>query len=289
MDIFPSDFTIFIYGRRSAMTLALRGVVLALGVSVLCQKAASASDEAGSHARTPQILVQTQRQLHGIEIEHGQPGGKAVDHLKPQQSGKDSKAPQAPQSNESTNKTQGSSVWGAIHKVHNALKNATAGAAPYVSNATDAAGHAMKSAGKAVAHAGGKMWNWTVSTGSRTGTYIGDALGNASEAVWNASNSTALKRLVSETCLTAETDEVDGWFTFVSPAGSRCVFGVDTRDEGEHCIDQGGDHGANGWCWTSEAVRSWGKCKDDCPLAGADKVLADKLDSLEKRLQKLEK
>merc|ERR1712125_85680 len=65
-----------------------------------------------------------------------------------------------------------------------------------------------------------------------------------------------------------------------SPPFTPCLFGVDTRDEGEHCVFDQGFYGSNGWCYTSEDGSSWGSCGPDCPLYGQEKILGKKLDTL---------
>lgn len=65
-----------------------------------------------------------------------------------------------------------------------------------------------------------------------------------------------------------------GLFTDAAPEGTKCVFGVDPRDEGGYCIhDDPATHGANGWCWTKLDKSQWGSCNEACPLVGHDKVM----------------
>jgi hypothetical protein len=69
-------------------------------------------------------------------------------------------------------------------------------------------------------------------------------------------------------------------FTTVSKAGAHCVFGIDERDEGSHCILSDGSYGTNGWCWTSEDRTTWGSCNEYCPLWGAAGVLEKRIDKM---------
>mmetsp|Transcript_26898 Transcript_26898/g.52689 ORF Transcript_26898/g.52689 Transcript_26898/m.52689 type:complete len:370 (+) Transcript_26898:95-1204(+) len=58
-----------------------------------------------------------------------------------------------------------------------------------------------------------------------------------------------------------------------APHGTSCVFGIDERDEGKHCILDGGRFGLDGWCYTTTDRTEWGSCSKGCPLqSGADQV-----------------
>jgi len=63
----------------------------------------------------------------------------------------------------------------------------------------------------------------------------------------------------------------------VAPPGTRCMFGLDERDEGYHCILEGGFYGSLGWCYTAKDRSSWGACNEDCPLFGPLKKIGDRL------------
>jgi hypothetical protein len=73
----------------------------------------------------------------------------------------------------------------------------------------------------------------------------------------------------------------------VSSVGATCIFGVDDRDEGYHCIYSDGDYGSNGWCYTDVNRESWGSCTSSCPLYGKEKVLGAKIDGLTDKLGKI--
>merc|ERR1719375_2289566 len=75
----------------------------------------------------------------------------------------------------------------------------------------------------------------------------------------------------------------------LSPEGTACVFGVDARDEGYHCIMEDGKFGANGWCYTSKDASSWGACSAGCPLFGQAKLLSARVTALNKGLQEAER
>jgi len=67
--------------------------------------------------------------------------------------------------------------------------------------------------------------------------------------------------------------------------GTSCLFGIDNRDEGEHCIMDDGKYGSFGWCWTSPNKDAWGSCSEACPLFGVFKILGDKIDALKRDLK----
>lgn len=69
-----------------------------------------------------------------------------------------------------------------------------------------------------------------------------------------------------------------------SPAGTQCIFGLDPRDEGSHCILDP-EFGSFGWCWTDSSLSSWGSCSESCPLFGPVKVLANQIEQLRNDLQ----
>jgi len=66
--------------------------------------------------------------------------------------------------------------------------------------------------------------------------------------------------------------------------GTSCVFGIDDRDEGGHCIMEDGKYGSFGWCWTSKNKDSWGSCSEACPLFGFYKILGKRIDHLKAEL-----
>jgi len=84
----------------------------------------------------------------------------------------------------------------------------------------------------------------------------------------------------SENCTTRYDTRATAFGYKTSPSGTPCVFGVEPRDEGSHCIMDNGDYGSFGWCYTSEDGSSFGSCSESCPLFGPAKILGDKLDDL---------
>jgi len=164
------------------------------------------------------------------------------------------------------------------------LQNASEAAAASVSNAAtavyDSAGNAVSGVSEAIralvhgalyGSAANQTWDLFHSTWS--------SLANRSQSDMTPE--------FSKTCTTQKTAYGFTWRSEVAEEGSHCWFGVDGRDEGYHCIDLAGDLGVNGWCWTSKTANTWGKCAEGCPLAGSDKVLAEKLDSLHEKVEEI--
>jgi hypothetical protein len=69
--------------------------------------------------------------------------------------------------------------------------------------------------------------------------------------------------------------------------GKQCVFGVDARDEGRHCVPEL-DYGPFGWCYTKVDMTTWGPCSDSCPLSGRFGVLQRKMTDLSGKIKELE-
>eukprot|EP00403_Amphidinium_massartii_P008878 CAMPEP_0178422860 /NCGR_PEP_ID=MMETSP0689_2-20121128/27393_1 /TAXON_ID=160604 /ORGANISM="Amphidinium massartii, Strain CS-259" /LENGTH=179 /DNA_ID=CAMNT_0020044441 /DNA_START=41 /DNA_END=577 /DNA_ORIENTATION=- len=76
--------------------------------------------------------------------------------------------------------------------------------------------------------------------------------------------------------------------TRVAAPGTPCLFGVDPRDEGFHCIAEL-TFGSYGWCWTTANQTLWGPCSYGCPLYGQAKVLGDRLNAIAEDLASLKK
>jgi len=70
-----------------------------------------------------------------------------------------------------------------------------------------------------------------------------------------------------------------------SPPGTPCVFGLDPRDEGSHCIFDDGQYGSLGWCYTGANKEAWGACGESCPLYGQAKILDREIDQVLKELE----
>jgi len=114
----------------------------------------------------------------------------------------------------------------------------------------------------------------TNSSGNETGNAKDNLIGSTN-VTHNTTNVTNLS-----TCITREDPRVSSTFYITSPVGTPCVFGVDPRDEGSHCIMEGGNYGSFGWCFTSKSKKSWGSCSESCPLFGPSKVVGAKIDKL---------
>lgn len=91
------------------------------------------------------------------------------------------------------------------------------------------------------------------------------------------------------TCLTVTDTRVSSWFVETAPEGTPCIFGVDVRDEGSHCIYDDGQFGSNGFCFTREDGSQWGSCNSECPLYGPAGVLGKKIDGIAKVVNRVEK
>jgi len=102
----------------------------------------------------------------------------------------------------------------------------------------------------------------------------------------NASSNASSKPV---TCVTKMDSRISAWFTETAPEGTPCVFGVDVRDEGSHCIYDGGQFGSNGFCFTRVDGSQWGSCNSECPLYGPAAVLGKKLDKVIKVVNRVEK
>lgn len=89
-------------------------------------------------------------------------------------------------------------------------------------------------------------------------------------------------------CITRADARAVSYTYAVSLPGTECVFGVDERDEGFHCIPDAGKYGSYGWCFTTLDQSSWGSCSDSCPLFGMEKVLWDRLKTLHKHMEPTE-
>jgi len=108
------------------------------------------------------------------------------------------------------------------------------------------------------------------------------ANGTASDSNAGASKSSVCRTRHDNRTLDSITQSFTGLTT--SPAGTPCVFGVDDRDEGSHCILDSEKYGSFGWCFTSQSKTSWGSCSDGCPMYGRYGKLENTVKSLQSDL-----
>lgn len=96
----------------------------------------------------------------------------------------------------------------------------------------------------------------------------------------------ALRSAPPPACVTRDEPRVTSNFYETSPSGSLCIFGLDDRDEGNHCVYDDGKYGTYGWCYTDDARSSWGACSENCPLQGQAQILGGKIDEVLEKLDK---
>jgi len=124
------------------------------------------------------------------------------------------------------------------------------------------------------------------SQNSSVGTQSSSATSLPSSSV-PAQNQTEVPVIANQNaCITRKDPRATAWWSITSSEGTPCVFGVDSRDEGSHCIHETA-YGSNGWCFTSADLSSWGSCGDSCPLFGPNKILGAKIDSVAKQIGNL--
>lgn len=97
-------------------------------------------------------------------------------------------------------------------------------------------------------------------------------------SVDNATNCTTME--------TSKNQKSQAFTATIAPEDTPCVFGLDDRDEGEHCVEQH-EYGSFGWCWTKKDRSEWGSCGGTCPLVGKNKILGDRIGRAEKMMKKL--
>lgn len=87
-------------------------------------------------------------------------------------------------------------------------------------------------------------------------------------------------------CVIKEDVRAQAWFTKAAEVGSKCLFRVDSRDEGTHCIPEL-KYGSNGWCYTKADKSEWGSCGDACSLYGPPSVLSSIIDVVNQNIDDL--
>jgi len=119
----------------------------------------------------------------------------------------------------------------------------------------------------------------------------------SSSSLSNSSNTSSTVQEISTTpfpendnlCRTREDERAVVWYMETAPGGSPCVFGVDPRDEGRHCIYDNGKYGSDGWCYTDKDRYAWGSCNGNCPLFGLHAQLGEKIDAVNEQVQEVNK
>lgn len=89
----------------------------------------------------------------------------------------------------------------------------------------------------------------------------------------------------STKCATKKDARATSWWLETASEGTPCVFGVDARDEGTHCVLDNEEFGSNGWCFTKEDKSEWGSCNDKCPLYGPNAAIGKMLDGVSESIQ----
>jgi len=91
----------------------------------------------------------------------------------------------------------------------------------------------------------------------------------------------AIAKLFEAPCYTHKVEHA------TAPAGTQCMFGVDSRDEGFHCIYDHAKHGSFGWCYTKSDKSEWGSCSESCPTKGPTRVLSQRIEGLQNKIKLL--
>jgi hypothetical protein len=81
-------------------------------------------------------------------------------------------------------------------------------------------------------------------------------------------------------CVTRFDPRIEANFYQTAENGTACIFGLDDRDEGTHCVYDEGLYGSYGWCYTDESRSTWGSCSEGCPLQGNDNIIGKKIDQV---------
>jgi len=117
------------------------------------------------------------------------------------------------------------------------------------------------------------------------GTDAAPATNDTSAAnITNASDAKPAEPSVpSGGCVTKQDPRAKAWWAKTAKPGTACVFGVDPRDEGKHCIPEM-EFGSMGWCFTKKDKSEWGSCGEACPLYGHHKTVGKQIDGLAARV-----
>eukprot|EP00413_Alexandrium_margalefii_P031677 CAMPEP_0204577310 /NCGR_PEP_ID=MMETSP0661-20131031/42272_1 /ASSEMBLY_ACC=CAM_ASM_000606 /TAXON_ID=109239 /ORGANISM="Alexandrium margalefi, Strain AMGDE01CS-322" /LENGTH=376 /DNA_ID=CAMNT_0051586133 /DNA_START=75 /DNA_END=1202 /DNA_ORIENTATION=+ len=160
--------------------------------------------------------------------------------------------------------------------------NATAapGSAAYGTAANGTAANGTK------ANATGANATSANGTGTYGTTFNSTAAGSIVAANGTINDGTTANS-TGRTCVTRADPRASALGYATAKAGTPCIFGLDDRDEGSHCVLDEGRYGSLGWCWTSASLNEWGSCNDGCPLFGQAKVLGSEINALARELEVL--
>mmetsp|Transcript_5706 Transcript_5706/g.10154 ORF Transcript_5706/g.10154 Transcript_5706/m.10154 type:complete len:341 (-) Transcript_5706:137-1159(-) len=67
----------------------------------------------------------------------------------------------------------------------------------------------------------------------------------------------------------------------IAKPGTPCLFGLDFRDGGAHCVLEEDKYGTYGWCYTKKDKSEWGSCASTCPAHGYDAVIAKREEAID--------
>eukprot|EP00929_Paragymnodinium_shiwhaense_P068713 TRINITY_DN34610_c0_g1_i1.p1 TRINITY_DN34610_c0_g1~~TRINITY_DN34610_c0_g1_i1.p1 ORF type:complete len:679 (-),score=159.90 TRINITY_DN34610_c0_g1_i1:252-2288(-) len=171
-------------------------------------------------------------------------------------------------------KALGADAW-LMHSIE--LKTPVSNGAPTVVKVLDANSVGNQSTEATELHSDSRFWLDGDELGPLENVYDVPALSNATSDAGTEAAGHA-------DCVTRHDSRLEAFGYTTSPPGTKCVFGVDPRDEGAHCIEDDGTYGSYGWCYTKHDQSSWGACSPSCPLWGQQKLLGDKLDAVLRRM-----
>jgi hypothetical protein len=144
--------------------------------------------------------------------------------------------------------------------------------------------HARLSSWPSMVRITGTNDSWSVDRIELQGGDTNATLFNGSSGSSKISATGSLKLTVptlhSGKCVTRYDPRIEAMVAATAESGTPCIFGLDDRDEGAHCVYDNGLFGSYGWCYTDEAASTWGSCSEGCPLQGSANVLGKKLDKV---------
>jgi len=130
----------------------------------------------------------------------------------------------------------------------------------------------------------------TTTTTTPTTTAITATMTTMTTTTTTTATTANIASLSLVTCYTRADPRIERHLQFLyrsrpAPQGTLCKFGVTPKDEGSHCVLDGGKYGSFGWCYTKDDRSEWGSCGEGCPLEGSSEVLAARIDLLTLRVQ----